>query len=267
MRDLGRRDRLDEAARQRNVALRVLELDVTAAGSIERAVRTIAEECGGLYGVIGNAGIQVRGYFEDLADREVRQAFETNVFGTMAVVRAALPHMRARCRGRIVVVTSVGGKIGSPGLSAYCASKFALEGFAEALGLEVGPLGIQVILVEPGIVGTEIWGPNRGIAARALDPAGPYYAWFRESERLADRLVEASCTTPADVARTVHRALTAARPRRRYVVGGKAATIVALRRYLPGELFERVYFAEVVRRVTRAGRISARWPPSPRAGG
>lgn len=251
MRDLGRRDRLDAEARRRNVTLEALELDVREGATIDRAVRRIVAAHGGLYGLVNNAGIQSRGYFEDLAETEIGGVFETNVFGSMAVVRAVLPHLRAARRGRIIIVTSVGGRMGWPGLSAYCASKFALEGFGEALALETAPLGVQTVLVEPGIIKTEIWGANRGVAAHALDADGPYYAWFCESERLADRVVDASRTKPADVAKAVHRALTAARPRLRYMVGRRASLAMALRRYLPGELFERVCVRAAVRRVTR----------------
>lgn len=251
MRDLSRRDRLDAEAARRNVSVHVLQLDVTDPASMEKAVGSVMAEAGRIDGLVNNAGTQLRGYFEDLSDTEIRQIFETNVFGTMAVTRAVLPCMRGARGGHIVVVSSVGGRIGWLALSAYCASKFALEGFGEALALEVAPLGIGVSLVEPGIIKTDIWSRNRGVAKGALDPGSPYHAWFCASERLADRLVEASGTRPADVARAVHRALSARRPRLRYLVGRRARLVVSLRRLLPEELFERLYVREAVRRVTR----------------
>lgn len=254
MRNLERRAALDEAAARRGVALHVLELDITKKEHIERAVHTVVERSGGIYGLVNNAGIGLRGYFEDLSEEEIRQVFEVNVFGTMAMTRAVLPHMRAARRGRIVMITSVGGRIGSLAVSAYCATKFAQEGFGESLAQEVVPFGIYVSLVEPAIIKTERWGVHRGIAQGALNPESPYYAWFRKSERLADRLVETSPTRPTHVARTVHRALTARRPRLRYVAGWRASLVLTLRRYLPGELFERLYFGEAVRRVTKAGQ-------------
>lgn len=254
MRNLSRRDRLDAEAARRKVQLEVLQLNVTDETSINTAVRAIVAQSGGIYGLINSAGIQLRGYFEDLSDAEIRQVFETNVFGTMAVIRAVLPHMRAARRGRIVIITSVGGRMGSLALSAYCASKFALEGFGESLALEMAPLAVQVTLVEPAIIKTNIWDKNRGVARGALDPNNPYFAWFRESERLADRLVRTAPTQPVDVARAVYKVLTARRSRLRYMVGRRAALVVGLRRYLPGELFERLYFGEAVRRVTKAGQ-------------
>jgi NAD(P)-dependent dehydrogenase (short-subunit alcohol dehydrogenase family) len=254
MRNLGSRGRLDAEAARRNVRLEVLQLDVTDETGIQAAVDTIIARSGGIYGLINNAGTQVRGYFEDLSDAEIRRVFDTNVFGTMAVTRAVLPHMRKARRGRIMIVGSVGGQVGSLALSAYCASKFALEGFGESLALEMALLGVQVILVEPAIINTEIWGQNRHIAERALDPSSPYYAWFRESERLADWLVDSSPAKSEDVARVVHQALTAQPPRLRYMVGRRASLLLTLRRYLPDQLFETLYFGEAVRRVTGVKR-------------
>ncbi len=251
MPDLAEREAVEQAATQRGLRLNAVELDVTDVGSIDAAVRAIVERSGGIYGVVNNAGVALRGYFEDLLDEEVRRAFEVNVFGTMAVTRAALPHMRAARRGRIVIITSVAGKIGAPAVSAYAACKFAQEGWGESLWQEVSPFGVYVSLVAPAIIPTERWGVHRGYAQRALDPASPYHAWFIASQRLTDKLVASSPTRPAHVARAVQRALTARRPQLRYMVGWRAGLFVALRRYLPGELFEKLYFGEVVRRITR----------------
>ena len=250
MKDLAHADQLHASASERNVRLRVLPLDVTDRSSIDRAVQTIVAESGGIYGVINNAGIGLRGYFEDLADEEIRRLFDANVLGLMAVTQAVLPHMRKARRGRIVLMSSVGGRIGSLGVSAYCATKFAVEGFGESLHQELAPLGIRVVLVEPGIIKTERWTSNRGVARRALSPESPYLEWFRRAEMQSDELVRASTATPADVAAVVHAALEARRPKLRYMVGGKAKLAVALRHWLPGELFERIYFGIVMRRVT-----------------
>ncbi len=241
---------LEAAAASRGVRMRVLPLDVTDDASIARCIDTIVTESGGVYGLINNAGIGLRGFFEDLSPEEIRRVFDANVFGLMAVTRAVLPHMRQAKRGRIVLISSVGGRIGSLGVSAYCSTKFAVEGFGESLFLELAPLGIQVVLIEPGIIRTERWTSNRGLARGALNPASAYHEWFARSEKESDQLVRASVATPADVAAVVHRALTAARPKLRYMVGRKAKLAVALRHWLPGEMFERIYFGIVMRRVT-----------------
>jgi NAD(P)-dependent dehydrogenase (short-subunit alcohol dehydrogenase family) len=223
LRDPSRREALDDVARQRGVSLRVLRLDVTVPSTIEDAVGTIVEESGGVFGLVNNAGLLIRGYFEDLLDREIHQIFDTNVFGTMAVTRAVLPHMRAARRGRIVIVTSVAGKIGAPSGSAYSASRFAQEGFGESLNQEVEPLGIRVVLVEPGITKTQRWTIEMGAGERVRDPAGPYHDWYLRAERLFNEAMESSPITTSDVARTIDRALTAPRPRLRYVVGRRAS--------------------------------------------
>ena len=178
----------------------------------------------------------------------------SNVFGTMEMTRAVLPHMRAAKQGRIVIVSSIGGRIGSLAVSAYCATKFAQEGFGESLAQEVIPFGIYVSLVEPAIIKTERWGANRAVARGALNPRSPYHAWFRGSESLADQLVETSPTKPVDVAHAVYKALIARRPRLRYMVGRRANLVMILRRFLPGGLFERLCFGEAVRRVIKTGQ-------------
>jgi len=252
MRDPGRRQALDAEAARRGVTIDVLRLDVTDRASIEEAVKTVVEQSGGIYAVVNNAGIEMRGFFEDLSEEELRQPFETNLFGTMAVTRAAVPHMRAAGRGRIVVISSVGGRIGAMSLTAYCASRFGQEGFAESLYQELKPLGVHVSLVEPGITKTDHWtSPNHMVAGQARSPASPYYAWFRRMERLTAQLVASSPTRPVQVAEAIHKALTARRPRLRYMVGRRARFIVALRRYVPAGLFERLYFGTIIRRVTR----------------
>ena len=250
MRDLSRRDTLEREAERRNVRLRVLQLDVTDQASIQATVTTVIEQSEGIYGLVNNAGINISGYFEDLSEEEIRQVFEVNLFGTMAVTRAVLPHMRAAHRGRIVIMSSVGGKIASLGATPYCASKFALEGFGESLAQEVKPFGVYVSLLEPGSVKTELYGRNRYVAARALDPQGPYYEWFQRLQGLMDQLARAPATSAVEVAKAVHHTLAAKRPRLRHVVGRRSKLLITLRRYLPGELFELIWTREAVRRVT-----------------
>jgi NAD(P)-dependent dehydrogenase (short-subunit alcohol dehydrogenase family) len=241
---------LDAMARERKVSLRVLQMDVTDRQSIQQGVETIVAESGGIYGVVNNAGIGLRGYFEDLAEEEIRQVFDANVFGVMAVTKAVLPYMRTARRGRIILMSSIGGRIGALGVSAYCSTKFAVEGFGESLFQEVAPLGVKVVLIEPGIIKTERWTTNRGLAKGALNPASPYDNWFRQVERESDQLVQASTAIPRDVAALIHEALTAEHPKLRYMVGRKAKLAVALKRWIPGELFERLYFGLIMRRVT-----------------
>ena len=175
------------------------------------------------------------------------------MFGTMAVTQAVLPHMRAARAGRIVITSSVAGRIGSMSISGYASTKFAAEGFAECLAQEMAPFGVWVSLLEPGLVMTPHFTVNRNRARRAVDPRSPYYAWFCRHERIVDKLLSRNRFTAADVAQTVYRILTVRRPKLRYVVGAKAKLVLGLRRHIPGEWFERVYFAIVRRLVTAPG--------------
>ena len=250
MRDPGRRGDLDAEAARRRASVEVVRLDVTNPASVRSAVATVLARAGGIYGLVNNAGIQLRGYFEDLSAAEIAEVFETNLFGAMAVTREVLPYLRKAGQGRIVLMDSVGGRIGAPSLSAYCASKFGLEGFAEALALELKLVGLEVSLIEPGVVKTGMWGVNRRRARKSLDPAGAYHRWFGRAEQLADRVVASAPNRPVDVARAVYRALSARRPRLRYVVGLRPRLLLALRSYLPGESFERIYFGAVTRQIT-----------------
>jgi NAD(P)-dependent dehydrogenase (short-subunit alcohol dehydrogenase family) len=254
--DLGQEQGVHAAAASAGVRLQVLRLDVTDGESVDSAVATAVERCHGLYAVVNNAGLGLRGFFEDLAEDEIRRLFDVNVFGAMAVTRAALPHLRSARRGRVVFLSSAGGRIGAMSLSGYCSAKFAIEGLAESLALEVAPLGISVSLVEPGLVMTPHFTVNRGRARAATDPASPYYQWFVRHEAMVDEVLRARRIVPEDVARAVERALTARRPRLRYVVGRGARLMVGLKRCLPDELFARLYRAQVVRMVTRPASAS-----------
>ncbi len=241
MRSVGRSARLLEEAERLGVSVTTVELDVTDRSSIDRAVSEVLERCGTLYGLVNNAGVHVRGYFEDVSDTELRRVFDVNVFGTMAVTGAVLPHMRRAGHGRIVIVSSMGGRIGSPALSAYCASKFALEGFGEALALEAKLVGVNVVLVAPAIVKTDLWARSDALAGDSSSPDSPYGNWFQNQEKLTARLVANAPTKPSDVARVILAALTTAAPRLRYVVGRRAKALLALRSLLPGETFNRIY--------------------------
>src|SRR4051812_12311618 len=137
MRDLGQKAELLEEAERRGVELEVLALDVTDSASIDRAVDRIITDAGDIFGLVNNAGIGLRGCFEDLSEAEIRQVFEANVFGTMAVTRRVLPHMRRAGRGPGITVTSVGGENATVRLSGHCSTKVAPGRVAEIPGLQL----------------------------------------------------------------------------------------------------------------------------------
>ena len=232
-----------------NVKVHTLLLDVTDEAGMASALAPVFAN-GGLYAVVHSAGISLRGYFEDCDDDEIRRVLDVNLFGAMSVTRVVLPHMRQAGRGHLLFISSIGGRIASMARTAYCASKFALEGFAESLLQEMIPFGIHVSIIEPAIIKTERWTVNRGLARRAMSSFSPYLKWFQKEEELADKLVQSSPTKPIDVAEQIHQALLSPRPKHRYVVGKRAMLVLRLRRYLPSEFFEKLYFGEAMRRIT-----------------
>ncbi len=171
------------AASERGVAIEVLRLDLTDRSSIAAAIAEVLARAGSIYALVNNAGIGLRGCTEDCSEEEIRQLFETNVLGTIAVTKAVIPHMRAAGCGRIVTVGSVGGRICGFGATMYCASKFAQEGLGEGLAQELAPFGIQSVIVEPGIIKTPRWSAHRDTAVRASDPDSPYRELFRRARR------------------------------------------------------------------------------------
>jgi NAD(P)-dependent dehydrogenase (short-subunit alcohol dehydrogenase family) len=233
----------------------VLRLDLTESASIEEAVNTVLSEAGAIYGLVNNGGIGLRGCTEDCSQEEIRRLFETNVLGTIAVTKAVIPHMRAAGCGRIVTVSSIGGRVVGFGVTMYCATKFAQEALGEGLAQELAPFGVQSILVEPGMLKTTRWGRHRGAAERTADPTSPYYEIFKANEEIADRLVARSGIGIEDVSTTIARALTDSRPRMRYAVGRGARVVIWLRRHLPQRLFERLYFGGHIRRLLRRAPV------------
>ena len=242
---------VEAAAAQRGVSVETIRLDLTDPDGIEAAVAEVLDAAGGIYALVNNGGVGLRGCLEDCSVEEIRLLFETNVMGTIAVTRAVLPSMRTAGHGRIITVTSVAGRVCGWGVTLYCATKWAQEGFGEGMAQELAPFGIQSIIVEPGIIKTERWAEHRGTAAGASERTSPYHGLFWSSEAIADKIVERSPTRPEDVGLVIREALTSQDPKLRYVVGRGAKVAIALRRYLPARLFERLYFGGHIRRLER----------------
>ena len=242
---------LAEGAERHQVRVQVLRVDVTQRREIETAVRALLEQEGRIDALVHFAGVTLAGFFEDLSAEELRRVYDVNVLGMVSTVQAVLPHMRETGKGRIVIASSIFGRIGAPGAGAYVASKFAVEGFAESLALEVAPFDIFVSLLEPSFIRTPLFGIHRASAARATDPDGPYYAWFCRNQQFVDSLLRRTSLTASDVARATYAILSSRRPRLRYVLGRTAKCLLGLRRHVPGELFERVWFSVNRRRALR----------------
>jgi NAD(P)-dependent dehydrogenase (short-subunit alcohol dehydrogenase family) len=244
MRDLDRRGKLREAARAAGVLERIefLALDVTNAGHVAAIAAMLAERTEPLDALVNNAGFAMAGFCEDVSDEELRQQFETNFFGAAAVTRAIVPLMRLRGKGHIVMVSSISGRIGFPGVGSYSASKFALEGWAETLRLEMKPLGIQVVLVEPGSFETDIWTRN-AILAEGTKEASCLNA-ARMATLMERRGKSKLKANPQIVADRIAAILDNPRPRLRYVVGKDARLGVLLKGLLPSKVLEWILIRE-----------------------
>ncbi len=240
-----RREDGEELARLASSRLRVLILDVTAPASIAAAGRTFAEAAGdaGLAGLVNNAGISVAGPLELLPLAEVRTQFEVNVIGALAMTQAVLPLLR-RARGRIVNISSIAGLAATPFLGAYCGSKFALEAMSDSLRLELAPWGISVSLIEPGAIQSQIWQRATMSATRILGEVPPesLALYAHPLSRMQEVMAAAAARAiPAEVvARVVADALTAPRPRARYLVGKDARFRAMLKWILPDRAQDRL---------------------------
>ena len=218
--------------------------DVTDAGTIAATADRVREATGGqLAGLVNNAGITVQGPVEALPLDDYRHQLEVNVVGQIAVTQAVLEMIRAAV-GRVVFISSIGGRGGLPYLSPYNASKAAIGAVADSLRQEMKQFGVEVSYVEPGAIATEIW--DKGIeGAPALREAiGPemndlYGPKLDRLASLAQKTGEGGLP-PDAVAKVVEHALTASRPKARYVVGGEAKVTAALRTYLPKRVFDRI---------------------------
>lgn len=213
--------------------LRVLQLDVTDRSSIAHAIRDGIAAFGGLDVVVNNAGIGLLSAFEVTPEQTTRELFETNTFGPMAVAQAVIPYFRERGAGTLVNVTSSVGIVPMPLVSAYTASKFALEGFTESLSYELSCFGIRTKLVQPGHGRTTAFAANGMQRMHGLLP--PAYAAY--AEQLMQSFGTGKSTDELDVARVVWLAATDESSRLRYAAGPDAEELAAMRSSLPGEAY------------------------------
>jgi NAD(P)-dependent dehydrogenase (short-subunit alcohol dehydrogenase family) len=239
MRDLSRRDRLDQAAVAAGVAgqLDIRALDVTNFEALPAFVDAVVRDCGRLDVLVNNAGFAVAGFAEDIRLEELRRQFETNFFGAVAMTKAVLPIMRRQHSGHIIMVSSIGGLLGSVSVSSYSASKHALEGWSESLRLEVNALGIKVVLVEPGAYLTDIWTRGAVMGEKATQETSPN---IQRILRMRDRIQALPKRDPIEVARRIASIAQDPNPKLRYLVGRDAKIQLAMKRILPWKRFEKV---------------------------
>jgi NAD(P)-dependent dehydrogenase (short-subunit alcohol dehydrogenase family) len=224
--------------------LNPLYLDVTVGDSVREAASRVETAVGeaGLAGLVNNAGIVIAGPMELVPLTEFRRQFEVNVIGQLAVIQAFLPLVR-RARGRIINMGSISGRMATPFIGAYGASKFALEAITDALRVELLPWKISVSIIEPGSVATPIWeksGKVAGDIARQIPEAQRrlYSRVYEAMRQATGRAAQAGISVEV-VVRTVVHALTAPRPKTRYVVGRDARRGLFLSRILTDRMRDR----------------------------
>jgi NAD(P)-dependent dehydrogenase (short-subunit alcohol dehydrogenase family) len=245
VRDTQKSEALLTLAKEKGVldSIQIYQLDVTSEQSIQ-GFEVKLKSFPAIDVLVNNAGFAVGGFSEELAVDDYRRQFETNFFGVIAVTNAILPIMRSQGHGRIINISSISGKLGFPGLSAYTASKHALEGYSESLRLELKPLGIDVCLIEPGAYQTNVWS---SVDTLEINPDSPYYP-FMKSILTELETGKTSYGDPNEVAQLVVKIASAAKtPALRYPIGKGVKMNVLLKNTLPWRLLENV----ILKRISR----------------
>ena len=235
MRDLDRSGPLEAAleAAGARTNVDITRLDVTQPASVREAVTAMLRATGGrLDAVVHNAGVAAGGAFEDLPDADVRRVMETNFFGVLDLTRALLPTLRAQRAGRILIVSSDAAFLGQPANSIYCASKWAIEGWAEAICHELGTFGIEVVLMEPGPYATDIWQHS----PRICPEGSAYRPWVQYVFRAGEAHLGKRGGDARDVAVAIADVLEARRPAFRNPVGRVARIAHFLHGKVPSSL-------------------------------
>jgi NADP-dependent 3-hydroxy acid dehydrogenase YdfG len=217
---------------------RTLQLDVTDEDSMQKAVAAVEEQEGAVGALVNNAGYSLSGAVESVSMDEVRRQFDTNVLGLIRMCQLVLPGMRRQRHGRIVNVSSMGGKLTFPGGGIYHATKHAVEGLSDVLRWEVRGFGIDVSIIEPGLIKTEFGNAAVGALGRATEDDGGAYAEFNNAVAATtagayEGSMSRMAAGPEAVARAIHKAVTRRRPRPRYVITMGARVMLATRAVLP----------------------------------
>jgi NAD(P)-dependent dehydrogenase (short-subunit alcohol dehydrogenase family) len=253
MRNPDKSNKIIRLKQKERLPLEVLKLDVTDDKSVKEAIEKVANEQGRIDVLVNNAGYGLVGPLEELSIQEFKEQFETNVFGVIRVTKSVLPIMRKQRQGSIVNLSSIAGRIGFPLTPAYVSSKFALEGLSESMAYELEQFGINVILVEPGVIKTNFdnnlkIGKNVSTASTANDHDSPY-ADITE-KRLAGFKPRFKNGTPAiEVARVILNAITSANtpPELRYLVGNDTFKLMEIRKNKSDKEFRRLVMEGVLK--------------------
>ena len=236
MRDVKKAQPLLHLAKEKNLVelIQIHSLDVTSTESIND-LKNLLTTYPSVDVLVNNAGFALGGFSEELSIEEYRRQFETNFFGVIAVTQAALPFMRTRRQGRIINMSSISGRMGFPGLSAYVSSKHALEGYSESLRLELKPFGIDVSLIEPGSYQTNIW---TSVDEMEISSDSPYLSYMESMLKEINSGKEEH-GNPIEVAKLVAQIASQQKsPDLRYPIGKSVKKNLFLKSQLPWRFIE-----------------------------
>jgi NAD(P)-dependent dehydrogenase (short-subunit alcohol dehydrogenase family) len=235
MRNLKKSESIRSIAAKENLPIRITQLDVTDDVSIKNAVQTVLTEKGRIDVLVNNAGYVLEGAFEDLSVDEIKAQYETNVFGLIRTTQAVLPIMRKQKSGIIVNISSAAGRFGYPGGSAYISTKFAVEGLSESMAYELEPFGIKVIIIEPGVIRTNIF-DSIVVAKKSQDPNSPYTQITQKMASAFEEMMK-NASSPELVAKVVLEAVTNENPNFRYLAGKDVENWLGAKRNMSDEEF------------------------------
>ncbi|MGA8105885.1 MAG: SDR family oxidoreductase [Nitrososphaeraceae archaeon] len=218
MRNLDKSSIIKTAADNESLPIKVVQLNVADNRMVNNAIQAIVSEAGRIDILVNNAGYGLVGAFEDLSiDDEIKNQYETNVFGLMRVTQAVLPIMRRQKSGIIVNVSSGAGLFGYPGGSAYVSTKFAVEGLSESMAYELEPFGIKVVLIEPGFIKTN-FANAMVLAKKAQDPSSPYSEMMQRIQANSNEMAKNASSVDV-VSKAILEAVKSKSPNLRYLVG------------------------------------------------
>ena len=243
MRDTTKSDKIKELGKKENLKIDVLELDVDDENSIKTAIKKILDEKQRIDVLVNNAGWGLWGCVEDVSIDEFKKQFETNFFSVIRLVQEVGPSMRTQGSGKIINISSVAGRIGFPASPAYISSKFALEGLSESLRLELSPFGVDVIIIEPGVIKTNFFNP---VKLAKKSESGTAYKDITVKVISGVKMMAEMGTPPKEVADAIIKSINDDKPLPRYIVGNdasmfleakKSKTDIEFENYLKKELY------------------------------
>ena len=243
MRDITKSDKIKELGEKDGLKINVLELDVDNDDSVKVAIKKILDEKQRIDVLVNNAGWGLWGCVEDVSVDEFKTQFETNFFSVIRLIQEVGPTMRKQGSGKIINISSVAGRIGFPASPAYISSKFALEGLSESLRLEMSPFGVDVIIIEPGVIKTNFLNPVR-LAKKS--ESGTAYRDITTRVVSGVKMMAEMGTPPKEVADTIVKSINDDKPLPRYIVGNdasmfleakKSKTDIEFENYLKKELY------------------------------